>query len=85
GSSAKEPYKEHKSNFVQNSRAIRERYDIKANVWTSVAYMSYELNDRARLGRGVEKALKRYGDPNVSTYANKVNAEYRTLFGGKLF
>ncbi|MGV3524877.1 MAG: LysM peptidoglycan-binding domain-containing protein [Candidatus Sericytochromatia bacterium] len=80
-----EPYNDYKSNFIQNSRAIRERYDIKANVWTSVAYMSYELNDRARLGRGVENALKRYGDPNVSTYANKVNAEYRTLFGGKLF
>lgn len=85
GNRGQAPYTEHKGNFVQNSRSINQRYDIKANVWTSVAYMSYELNDRARLGRGVEKALKRYGDPNVSTYANKVNAEYNTLFGGKLF
>lgn len=80
-----EPYNQHKDNFVQSTRAIRERYDIKANVWTSVAYMSYELNERAGLGKGIAKALKRYGDPNVSTYANKVNAEYQTLFGGKLF
>ncbi len=79
------PYTEHKDNFIQSTRSINQRYNIKANVWSSVAYMSYELNDRARLGRGVEKALKRYGDPNVPTYANKVNAEYRTLFGGKLF
>jgi LysM repeat protein len=79
------PYTEHKDNFIQSTRSINQRYNIKANVWSSVAYMSYELNDRARLGRGVEKALKRYGDPHVPTYANKVNAEYRTLFGGKLF
>jgi len=79
------PFTTHKDNFIQSTRSINQRYNIKANVWSSVAYMSYELNDRARLGRGVEKALKRYGDPNVSTYANKVNAEYKTLFGGKLF
>lgn len=79
------PYNQHKQNFVQSPRSINQRYNIKANVWTSVAYMSYELNGRAHLGRGVEKALKRYGDPNVSTYANKVNAEYKTLFGGKIF
>lgn len=85
GARGSEPYNDYKSNFIQNSRAIRERYDIKANIWTSVAYMNYELTDRARLGRGVENALKRYGDPNVPTYANKVNAEYRTLFGGRLF
>lgn len=79
------PYNGNKSNFVQSTRSIEQRFDIKANVWTSTAYMSYELNDRAHLGRGVEKALKRYGDPNVSTYANKVNDEYKTLFGGSLF
>ncbi len=79
------PYNAHKGNFVQSTRAIEQRFNIKANVWTSTAYMSYELNDRAHLGRGVEKALKRYGDPNVSTYANKVNDEYKTLFGGSLF
>lgn len=79
------PYSQHKENFIQSTRSINQRYDIKANVWTSVAYMSYELNGRAHLGRGTEKALKRYGDPNVSTYANKVNAEYKTLFGGKIF
>lgn len=79
------PYNQHKGNFVQSTRNINQRYDIKANVWTSTAYMSYELTDRAHLGRGVERALKRYGDPNVPTYANKVNAEYKTLFGGRLF
>lgn len=79
------PFTQYKSNFIQNNRSIRERYNIKSNVWTSVAYMSYELNDRARLGRGVENALKRYGDPSVSTYANKVNSEYKILFGGKIF
>ncbi len=85
GNRGEAPYTEHKGNFVQSSRTISQRYDIKANVWTATAYMSYELTDRARLGRGVENALKRYGDPNVPTYANKVNAEYKTLFGGKLF
>ncbi|PIQ27923.1 hypothetical protein COW36_08910 [bacterium (Candidatus Blackallbacteria) CG17_big_fil_post_rev_8_21_14_2_50_48_46] len=79
------PYNQYRGNFIQNARSIQQRYNIKANVWTSVAYMSYELNERARLGRGIEKALKRYGDPSVSTYANKVNDEYKTLFGGKLF
>ena len=79
------PYSQHKGSFVQSTRSINQRYDIKANIWTSVAYMSYELNDRAHLGRGVKNALKRYGDPNVATYANKVNAEYKTLFGGSLF
>lgn len=85
GNKGSEPFTQHKSNFVQSTTNINQRYNIKANVWTTVAYMSYELNDRASLGRGVEKALKRYGDPNVSTYANKVSAEYKTLFGGKLF
>lgn len=85
GSRGEAPFNQHKANFVQNSRSINQRYDIKANVWTSVAYMHYELTDRASLGRGVEKALKRYGDPHVPTYANKVNAEYNTLFGGRLF
>jgi nucleoid-associated protein YgaU len=79
------PYTQYKGNFIQSSRSINQRYNIKSNIWTSVAYMSYELNDRARLGRGVEKALKRYGDPHVPTYANKVNSEYKTLFGGKIF
>ncbi|HEY9841358.1 MAG TPA: LysM peptidoglycan-binding domain-containing protein [Candidatus Obscuribacterales bacterium] len=85
GRTGTEPYNQFKANFVQSTRAIRERYDIKANVWTSVAYMSYELNERDRLGKGVEKALKRYGDPHVPTYANKVNAEHKTLFGDNLF
>jgi nucleoid-associated protein YgaU len=79
------PYNQYKGNFVQSTRSINPRYDIKANVWTSVAYMSYELNDRSHLGGGIKNALKRYGDPNVPTYANKVNAEYKTLFGGSLF
>lgn len=79
------PYNQYKGNFVQRTNSINLRYDIKANIWTTVAYMKYELEDRAHLGRGVKNALKRYGDPNVSTYADKVNKEYQTLFGGKLF
>lgn len=85
GQTGKSPYTQQKSNFVQSTSSVNQRYNIKANVWTSVAYMSYELNDRASLGRGVEKALKRYGDPHVSTYANKVSAEHKTLFGKQLF
>ncbi len=85
GYKGRSPFSQHKSKFVQSTRSVQQRYNIKANVWTSTAYMSYELKDRARLGRGVENALKRYGDPNVRTYANKVNDEYKTLFGGSLF
>lgn len=85
GQTGRSPYTQYKSNFVQRTNRISQRYNIKANVWTSTAYMSYELNDRKHLGRGVENALKRYGDPNVSTYADKVNREFRTLFGGRLF
>ncbi len=91
GKGARSPYREHRSNFVQSSRSINQRYNIKANVWTSTAYMKYELEDRSTrsqrsdAGRHVGTALKRYGDPNVRTYADKVNAEYTTLFGGKLF
>lgn len=85
GNRGEKPFTDYKDSFIQSTRSINQRYNIKANVWTSVAYMRYELTDRARLGRGVEKALKRYGDPNVPTYANKVNAEYKTLFGGKIF
>ena len=85
GFRGQDPFNDHKSKFVQSTRSIEQRYDIKANVWTSTAYMSYELEGRAHMGRGVENALKRYGDPNVRTYANKVNDEYRTLFGQDLF
>lgn len=85
GFTGKSPYRQHRGNFVQSTRSINQRYNIKANIWTSTAYMRYELTDRSHLGRGVERALKRYGDPNVPTYANKVNAEYKTLFGGRLF
>lgn len=80
-----EPYNQYRQNFIQNTRSIRERYDIKANIWTSVAYMNYELNERAFLGRGIANALKRYGDPTVAQYAQKVNAEYQVLFGQRLF
>ncbi len=85
GASARQPYSQYKGNFVQNARTIRDRFDIKSNIWTSVAYMSYELNDRARLGRGIQKTLNRYGDPHVKDYAGKVNAEAQTLFGTKLY
>ncbi|MBF2054883.1 MAG: LysM peptidoglycan-binding domain-containing protein [Candidatus Sericytochromatia bacterium] len=85
GNTGRAPFTQYKSNFVQNHRAINERFDIKKNIWTATAYMSYELNDRARLGRGVENALKRYGDPSIRDYAQKVNNEHRTLFGSRLF
>jgi len=85
GNAGREPFKQYKNNFVQSTTNINQRFNIKANIWTSAAYMSYEINDRARLGRGVENALKRYGDPSVSTYAQKVNTEHRTLFGSRLF
>lgn len=85
GGRGTDPYRRYRQNFIQNSRAIRERYNIKANIWTSVAYMSYELQDRSFLGRGVANALKRYGDPSVAQYAQKVNAEYQILFGKRLF
>lgn len=85
GNTGRAPFTQYKDNFVQNHRAINERFDIKKNIWTATAYMSYELNDRARLGRGVENALKRYGDPSIRDYAQKVNNEHRTLFGARLF
>lgn len=85
GNTGRAPFTQYKSNFVQNHRAINERFDIKKNIWTATAYMSYEINDRARLGRGVENALKRYGDPSISDYAQKVSKEHQTLFGSRLF
>lgn len=85
GQRGKAPYTQYSQNFIRSTNSIQQRYNIKRNVWTSVAYMSYELHDRANLGRGVKNALKRYGDPHVANYADYVNDEYRTLFGGNLF
>ena len=85
GQRGQAPHNQYSENFVTSTNRISDRYPIKQNVWTSTAYMAYELQGRAHLGRGVENAVSRYGDPNVSTYSDKVNAEYRTLFGRELY
>jgi len=83
GQRGREPYTQYRDNFIQSETNIQQRYNIKQNIWTSTAYMAYEIKDRNN--GNVERALGRYGDPNVSTYENKVNSEYRTLFGTALF
>ncbi|MBF2053773.1 MAG: LysM peptidoglycan-binding domain-containing protein [Candidatus Sericytochromatia bacterium] len=85
GQRGQAPHNQYSENFVASTNRISDRYPIKQNVWTSTAYMAYELQGRAHLGRGVENAVSRYGDPNVSTYSDKVNDEYRTLFGSRLW
>lgn len=60
--------------------AKKNRYDIKANIWTSVAYMKVESDKNGSL----KKTLEGYGDPNVRTYENKVAKEYQELWGSKL-
>lgn len=57
-----------------------DRYPIKNNIWTSVAYMKVELGRN----NGVKNTLKDYGDPYVKTYANKVATEYKDLWGQRL-
>jgi len=83
GQRGREPFTQFRDNFVQSETKISQRFDIKQNIWTSTAYMAYEIQDRNN--GNVKRALERYGDPNVSTYENKVNSEYRTLFGTALF
>lgn len=83
GQRGREPFTQHRDNFIQSQTNIEQRYNIRQNIWTSTAYMAYEIHDRSR--GNVERALGRYGDPNVSSYENKVNTEYRTLFGTALF
>lgn len=85
GQRGRSPYTQYQDNFIQRTNRINDRFNIKRNIWTSTAYMSYEIRDRAHLGRGLENAVKRYGDPNVATYSDKVNQEYRILFGGDAF
>lgn len=58
----------------------QNRYPIKNNIWTSVAYMKVEMERN----KGVKNTLKDYGDPFVKTYANKVATEYKDLWGQKL-
>jgi len=83
GQQGREPYTQHQSNFISSETNINQRFNIRQNIWTATAYMAYEIKDRNN--GNVERALERYGDPNVSTYENKVNAEYATLFGGEIF
>jgi hypothetical protein len=70
-------YKENLSLFQATKQ---NRYPIKNNIWTSVAYMKVELGRN----NGVKNTLKDYGDPYVKTYANKVATEYKDLWGQKL-
>lgn len=83
GQRGEAPYTAHKENFITSTSNINQRYDIKKNIWTSTAYMAYEIKDRNN--GNIKRALERYGDPNVSTYENKVNSEYKILFGGSVF
>jgi nucleoid-associated protein YgaU len=83
GQQGREPYTQYRDNFVQSETKISQRFNIKQNIWTSTAYMAYEIKDRNN--GNIKRSLERYGDPNVSTYENKVNSEYATLFGTKLF
>ncbi len=83
GQQGREPFTQYRDNFIQSETNINQRYNIRQNIWTSTAYMAYEIKDRNN--GNVERALERYGDPNVSTYENKVNSEYRTLFGTALY
>lgn len=78
-----EPYINHRENFIQSQTNLSQRYNIKKNIWTSTAYMAYEINERSN--GNIKKALEKYGDPNVSTYENKVNKEYKLMFGKSLF
>ncbi|PIW16948.1 hypothetical protein COW36_10760 [bacterium (Candidatus Blackallbacteria) CG17_big_fil_post_rev_8_21_14_2_50_48_46] len=83
GQQGREPYTQYRDNFIASETNINQRFNIKQNIWTSTAYMAYEIQDRNN--GNVQRALARYGDPNVATYGNKVNAEYATLFGSRLF
>lgn len=83
GQKGEEPYSNYKENFITSTSKISQRYDIKKNIWTSTAYMAYEIKDRNN--GNIKRSLERYGDPNVSTYENKVNKEYKILFGGSAF
>lgn len=83
GQKGQEPYTNYKDNFITSSSSINQRFNIKKNIWTSTAYMAYEIKDRNN--GNIKRSLERYGDPNVSTYENKVNKEYKILFGGSAF
>lgn len=83
GQKGQEPYTSFKENFITSSSSINQRFNIKKNIWTSTAYMAYEIKDRNN--GNIKRSLERYGDPNVSTYENKVNKEYKVLFGGSAF
>ncbi|MFN8672985.1 MAG: LysM peptidoglycan-binding domain-containing protein [Candidatus Sericytochromatia bacterium] len=83
GQEGRLPYTDYKENFIKSQTKLSQRHDISKNIWTSTAYMSYEIKDRNN--GNIKRSLERYGDPNVSTYENKVNQEYKVLFGKSLF
>ncbi len=83
GQTGRSPFTEHKDDFIKSQTNLRQRHDISKNIWTSTAYMAYEINDRNN--GNIKRSLERYGDPNVSTYENKVNQEYKILFGKSIF
>jgi hypothetical protein len=69
------PFNQHRAIF---EATYQNPTKIKNNVWTSVAYLAL-MKDR--WGANTTLMLKRYGDPYVPTYAQKVYQEYRNLFG----
>lgn len=83
GQQGRSPYIENKDNFIKSQTNLSQRHDIKKNVWTATAYMAYEIKDRNN--GNIKRALERYGDPNVRTYENKVNDEFKIMFGKSLF
>ncbi len=83
GQQGRSPFTEYKDNFIKSQTNLKQRHDIKSNIWTSTAYMAYEIKDRN--GGNIKRSLERYGDPNVSTYENKVSHEYKIMFGKSIF
>ncbi|MFN8577084.1 MAG: LysM peptidoglycan-binding domain-containing protein [Candidatus Sericytochromatia bacterium] len=83
GQQGRSPYIEYKDNFIKSQTNLSQRHDIKKNIWTATAYMAYEIKDRNN--GNIKRALERYGDPNVSTYENKVDHEYKIMFGKSVF
>jgi soluble lytic murein transglycosylase-like protein len=69
------PFNQHLSVFKATDR---NPWNIRNNIWTSTAYLALM---KQRFGNNTTLMLKRYGDPYVPTYAQKVYAEYRNLFG----
>jgi len=75
----KSPYKENIKTF---EAAKKNRTNITTNIINSVACLKDKLSDSKN---NIPLALKRYGDPNIATYANLVNEASVKLGFGKAF